>query len=73
MVLGIVTVFYLTDWPVQARWLSHDERNWLVNELQRELQEKKRIRNYTVLEAFRDLRILRLTLRRPCTDSLFDP
>lgn len=60
IVLGIVTVFYLTDWPVQARWLSLDERNWLVNELQRELQEKKKIRNYTVIEAFRDLRILRL-------------
>jgi MFS transporter, ACS family, tartrate transporter len=60
--LGIVTVFYLTDWPVQARWLPHDERDWLVNELQAELQAKKKIRNYTIMEAFCDLRILRLIL-----------
>jgi ACS family tartrate transporter-like MFS transporter len=60
IVLGIVTVFYLTDWPVQARWLPQDERDWLVNELQVELQAKKEIRNYTIMEAFCDLRILRL-------------
>jgi ACS family tartrate transporter-like MFS transporter len=60
IVLGIITVFYLTDWPAQARWLAPDERDWLVNELQAELQAKKRVRNYTILEAFRDLRTLRL-------------
>lgn len=60
IVLGIITVFYLTDWPVQARWLPLDERDWLVNELQAELQAKKKIRNYTIMEAFCDLRILRL-------------
>jgi len=60
IVLGIITIFYLTDWPAQAGWLPQDERDWLVNELQTELQAKKRIRNDTILEAFCDLRILRL-------------
>jgi ACS family tartrate transporter-like MFS transporter len=60
IVLGIITVFYLTDWPAQARWLPQDERDWLVNELQTELQAKKKIRNYTLMEAFCDLRTLRL-------------
>jgi len=60
VVLGIVTVFYLTDWPAQARWLPQDERDWLVNELQTELQAKKKIRNYTIMEAFFDRRILLL-------------
>ena len=46
--LGIITVFYLTDWPAQARWLPQDERDWLVNELQAELQAKKKIRDYTI-------------------------
>jgi ACS family tartrate transporter-like MFS transporter len=58
--LGIVTVFYLTDRPAQAHWLPPDERDWIVNELQAELQAKKKIRNYTILEAFCDLRTLRL-------------
>ena len=57
---GIITIFYLTDWPAQARWLPRDERDWLVNELRVELQAKKKTRNYTILEAFRDPRIIRL-------------
>ena len=45
IVLGIITIFYLTDWPAQARWLPEPERNWLVSELQAELQAKKQNRN----------------------------
>jgi ACS family tartrate transporter-like MFS transporter len=62
IVFGIVTVFYLTDWPAHADWLPQDERKWLVDELETELQAKKHIRNYTIMEAFCDLRILRLIL-----------
>jgi ACS family tartrate transporter-like MFS transporter len=61
ILLGIVTLFYLTDWPSQARWLPGDERDWLVGELQTELQAKKRIRDYTILEAFYDRHVLLLT------------
>jgi ACS family tartrate transporter-like MFS transporter len=62
VMVGIITFFYMTDRPVQASWLPQDERDWLVNELQVELQAKKNIRNYTITEAFCDLRILRLIL-----------
>ena len=58
--LGIITIFYLTDRPDQAHWLPPDERDWIVNELHAESQAKKKIRNYTILEAFCDLRTLRL-------------
>jgi ACS family tartrate transporter-like MFS transporter len=60
IVVGIVTYFYMTDRPAQAGWLPQDERDWLVHELQAELQAKKKIRNYTITEAFCDLRIVRL-------------
>jgi ACS family tartrate transporter-like MFS transporter len=36
VVLGVVTLFYLTDRPQQARWLKKDERDWLVAELESE-------------------------------------
>ena len=52
----------MTDRPAHARWLPRVERDWLVNELQAELQTRKQIRNYTVREAFCDLRILRSIL-----------
>jgi len=61
IILGIVILFYLTDWPSQARWLPHDEREWLVGELQTELQAKKRIRDYTITQAFCDRHVLLLT------------
>jgi ACS family tartrate transporter-like MFS transporter len=62
IVLGTVTFFYMTDWPVQARWLPPDERDWLVRELQDELQTKKQVRDYTIREAFCDPRIERLII-----------
>jgi MFS transporter, ACS family, tartrate transporter len=34
--LGLVTLFYLTDRPEQARWLPREEREWLSAELERE-------------------------------------
>jgi len=62
IVLGIITVFYLTDWPAQARWLPALERNWLVSELQAELQTKKEKHSYTMMEVFGERRVLALVL-----------
>jgi MFS transporter, ACS family, tartrate transporter len=58
--VGVITYLYMTDRPVQAHWLPPDERDWLVKELKGELYAKNKIRNYTIMEAFCDLRILRL-------------
>jgi len=40
IILGIVTVYYLTDRPDQAKWLPKDERDWITSELEREKQSK---------------------------------
>jgi sugar phosphate permease len=48
VIVGITTWLYMTDLPTQAGWLDPDERKWLVNELQSELQAKKALRNYTI-------------------------
>jgi ACS family tartrate transporter-like MFS transporter len=60
MFLGFVTLFYMTDWPGQARWLAPDEREWISSELQTEKQAKKDTANYTIWQAFRDPRTLLL-------------
>jgi ACS family tartrate transporter-like MFS transporter len=57
---GVITYFYMTDRPKDARWLKDDERDWLQKKLEEELQAKKKIRSYTIKEAFLDPRILRL-------------
>jgi ACS family tartrate transporter-like MFS transporter len=36
VILGVITIYYLTDSPEQAKWLRPDQRDWLVNELNKE-------------------------------------
>jgi sugar phosphate permease len=60
ILLGVATIFFMTDRPEQARWLPAGERDWLVSKLQQELQAKKRVRDYSIGEAFSDRRILQL-------------
>src|SRR5579863_5160357 len=40
VLLGVVTWFYLTDRPAQAKWLPDDEKAWIVAELDKEHQSK---------------------------------
>jgi MFS transporter, ACS family, tartrate transporter len=62
IVLGAVALFYLTDWPRDAHWLTEDERDWIVKELAAETAAKKKVRDYSIWEAFRDWRISLLTV-----------
>ena len=62
VILGIVTLFYLTERPAQARWLSEAERNWISKELEAENVAKKRIRSYTVWQALSERRVWMLIL-----------
>jgi MFS transporter, ACS family, tartrate transporter len=60
LIMGTVTLFYLTDRPTQARWLSEEERGWISRELENESRAKKKIREYTVWQAVREKRVLML-------------
>lgn len=60
IILGIVTLFYLTDWPREATWLAADEREWITLELDAEKLAKKETAHYTIWQAFRDRRVLML-------------
>jgi len=62
VVFGIITVFYLTDWPREARWLPPQERDWITAELEQEALAKKATRSYTVWEALRQPAVIRLTV-----------
>ena len=62
IIFGVVTIFYLTDWPHQAKWLPDDERDWLIEELEREKQAKQATRTYSIMQAFRHREVVLLTL-----------
>jgi MFS transporter, ACS family, tartrate transporter len=50
---GIVTLFFLTDWPKDARWLNVDEREWITHELERENRVKEKGQpNISILQTF---------------------
>jgi sugar phosphate permease len=60
VLVGIITFLYMTDRPPDAKWLKQDEKKWLIDELASELHAKKKLRNYTIREAFCDRQILTL-------------
>src|ERR1700732_3071321 len=62
IVFGVITIFYLTDWPKQARWLPPDERDWITEQLLREKQAKQRVRSFRIWEALRHRDVVLLTL-----------
>ena len=60
VILGIATIFYLTDRPKDAQWLNDDERDWISAELEREKELKKSRQNFSVWQAFRSRNVLLL-------------
>ncbi|HET9330201.1 MAG TPA: MFS transporter [Steroidobacteraceae bacterium] len=60
VVLGVITLGYLTDRPAQARWLGEDEREWLADELNAERKAKGHALQQTVRKAFTDGRVVAL-------------
>ena len=60
---GVATLFYLTDWPKDARWLAPGERAWITAELDRELHQKKATHGHmSVLATLRQPIVLALAL-----------
>lgn len=51
IIAGVVTFFYLTDWPRDAKWLADDEREWITTALDQERQSKKRRETVTAWQA----------------------
>jgi ACS family tartrate transporter-like MFS transporter len=62
VILGVITLFYLTDWPTQAAWLPKEECEWITGELQREKQRKASLQSYTIWQALRHRDVILLTL-----------
>lgn len=60
VLLGLVTLFYLTDHPWQAKWLEPEERDALAAALEREKAEKKQFAHLTIWQAFRQWNVVML-------------
>ncbi len=64
--LGLIAFFFLTDRPIDARWLPEDERQWINGELEREKERKRRAKKLSTLEALRHPQVIILALACFC-------
>jgi len=62
ILLSVVVLFYLTDKPADAGWLSEHERRWLIDRLATEERQREAARHYSVLQALLNPRVLALSL-----------
>jgi MFS transporter, ACS family, tartrate transporter len=60
VVLGFVTIYYLTDWPREAKWLPEDEKQWIAGELEAEKRQRKAERHISMWQALRHRDVLLL-------------
>src|SRR3989440_2954646 len=61
IVLGVATIFYLPDWPKDARWLSPNERDWINARLTEERAAKAHVARMSIWQALRHPAVLVLT------------
>ena len=60
VIFGFVTLYYLTDWPSEARWLPDDEKQWIIRELELEKRQRKAVRHISMWQALRHRDVLLL-------------
>jgi MFS transporter, ACS family, tartrate transporter len=62
VLIGIVTLFVLTDRPEQAKFLTVEEKTWLANKLAEERKIKESAKTFGMLQAMFDPKVLLLSL-----------
>ena len=60
--LGIVCFFAMTNKPEHAKFLTQQEKDWLVNKIASERQAKEAVRVYSMFESMWNPRVLLLAL-----------
>jgi D-galactonate transporter len=60
VILGFITIYYLTDWPRDATWLPDDEKQWIMRELELEKRQRKAVRHISMWQALRHRDVLLL-------------
>jgi MFS transporter, ACS family, tartrate transporter len=69
VLVGLGVLFYLTDFPREARWLQADEIAWLENVQATEKQNKEKVEHLSLLQSLTDIRILLCALVYFCLNA----
>ena len=62
VVIGVITFFVLTDKPEEAKFLTAEERNWLVTTIAAERRATEAVRTFTLWQSLYNPKVLLLAL-----------
>ncbi|MEK4486166.1 MFS transporter [Psychrobacillus sp. FSL H8-0484] len=62
VILGCFVIFYLTNRPANAKWLSQEERDWLEGELDIERQLSIKVNKVSKIDMLKDSKVWKLSL-----------
>jgi MFS transporter, ACS family, tartrate transporter len=62
VVIGVITYFVLTNRPEQAKFLTAEERDWLVTKIASERRATEAVRTFTLWQALYNPKVLLLAL-----------
>ncbi len=62
VILGVVAMFWLTDKPANATWLTAEQRAWITDRLQDENRRRKPVEHHPVLHIISNRYVLAMAL-----------
>jgi ACS family tartrate transporter-like MFS transporter len=62
VVIGVITLLVLTDRPEQAKFLTAEERNWLITTIASERRATEAVRTFTLWQSLYNPKVLLLAL-----------
>ncbi|MDR7316836.1 MFS transporter [Brevibacillus nitrificans] len=62
VILGIFVIFFLTNKPSQAKWLTQQEKDWLEAELDAEQKASAQVNKASTREMLKDSKVWKLSL-----------
>lgn len=65
-ILGVICFFYLDDKIEEVKWLTNEEKKWLIDVTTKEKLQKQEVKKYTFLQALKDRDVLILSLGYFC-------
>lgn len=66
VIFGFIIVYWMADWPKDAKWLTQEERDYLQKQYEDEVAMKTAVKRYSVMDAFKDKEVLKLCLAYFC-------
>jgi MFS transporter, ACS family, tartrate transporter len=69
VLLGLICLAFLTDTPAEAKWLSKEQREWLVRRIEKERSERRASERVSIWKLFRNPIVWGMALVCSCASA----